>query len=107
MVNNIGTYIIYSLSGSITFTASNSGTVVAGSPFNGVLRLVKLNAPGHRTLLDAHSAVYPTGVATDYDFSGDIGTIRFTWTVQGEAGNNLLMLTWPHHRQVVPSQVLS
>lgn len=98
VVNDIGTYIIYSLSGSITLTAGNNGTVIAGGKFNGVLRLVKLNAPGHRALLDAHYGVYPTSVATDYDFSGNTGTLRFTWTVQGGAGSNLLMLTWPHHR---------
>ncbi|KAG6847887.1 hypothetical protein H0H93_005187, partial [Arthromyces matolae] len=35
--------------------------------------------------------------ASDYVFSGDVGTLRFTWNVVGNAAN-LLMLTWPHHR---------
>lgn len=99
VVNDVGTYLIYSLSGSITLTAASSGTIVAGAKFNGVLRLVKLNAAAHEALLDAHSTVYPTAVATDYDFAGDVGTLRFTWTTQGTA-SNLLMLTWPHHRFV-------
>ncbi|RDB25146.1 putative endo-1,3(4)-beta-glucanase 2 [Hypsizygus marmoreus] len=97
VVNGAGTYVIYSLSGSITLTASNAGAIVAGGKFTGVLRLVKLNASGHEALLDQYYTNYPTGVATDYDISGDVGTLRFTWTVQGNA-NNLLMLTWPHHR---------
>ncbi|KAF9463551.1 glycoside hydrolase family 81 protein [Collybia nuda] len=100
VVNDVGTYLIYSLSGSITLTATSqgaSGTIVAGGKFNGVLRVVKLNSAAHEALLDAHSTVYPTAVATDYDFSGDVGTLRFTWTTTGTA-SNLLMLTWPHHR---------
>ncbi|KAG6828277.1 hypothetical protein H0H92_008549 [Tricholoma furcatifolium] len=97
VVNGGGTYIIYSLSGAISLTASNSGTIVAGTKFNGVLRVVKLNDPSHRALLDKYYMNYPTAVATDYDFSGNVGTLRFTWNVKGK-GANLLMLTWPHHR---------
>lgn len=59
--------------------------------------MAKINEPGHRTLLDAHSAVYPTGVATDYSFSGLSATLSFEYTTEGSA-NDLLMLTWPHHR---------
>ncbi|KAG6853670.1 hypothetical protein C0991_002469 [Blastosporella zonata] len=97
VVNGAGTYIIYSLSGALSLTATNAGTINAGAKFNGVLRVVKVNAPGHQALLDQYSANYPTAVATDYDFSGNVGTLRFTWTVTGNAAN-LLMLTWPHHR---------
>ncbi|KAG6882679.1 hypothetical protein C0993_009599, partial [Termitomyces sp. T159_Od127] len=97
VVNGAGTYIIYSLSGALRLTANNAGTIVAGAQFKGVLRVVKLNAPSHKALLDQYVANYPTGVNTDYDFNGDVGTLRFTWTVTGNAAN-LLMLTWPHHR---------
>lgn len=102
VINNAGTYIIYSLSGAISLTASNAGTIVAGGKFSGVLRVVKLNAAGHEALLDQYSANYPTAVATDYDISGDVGTLRFTWAVTGNAAN-LLMLTWPHHRAKMQS----
>ncbi|KAG5729861.1 putative endo-1,3(4)-beta-glucanase 2 [Termitomyces sp. T112] len=97
VVNGAGTYIIYSLSGAVSLTASNTGTIVAGAQFKGVLRVVKLNSPSHKAILDQYVANYPTGVSTDYDFNGDVGTLRFTWTVTGNAAN-LLMLTWPHHR---------
>lgn len=99
VVNGAGTYIIYSLSGTLRLTANNAGTIVAGAQFKGVLRVVKLNSPSHKALLDQYVANYPTGVNTDYDFNGDVGTLRFTWTVTGNAAN-LLMLTWPHHRCV-------
>ncbi|KAG5352235.1 hypothetical protein C0989_003168 [Termitomyces sp. Mn162] len=109
VVNGAGTYIIYSLSGAVSLTASNTGTIVAGAQFKGVLRVVKLNSPSHKAILDQYVANYPTGVSTDYDFNGDVGTLRFTWTVTGNAAN-LLMLTWPHHRCVpshkVPVQLL-
>jgi endo-1,3(4)-beta-glucanase len=97
--NSAGTYIIYSLSGSITLkaTASATGTVQATAPFTGVLRLVKLNDTAHKTLLDAHASVYPTSVGVDYSFTDTQGTLIFNWNVVGTA-SNLLMLTWPHHR---------
>ncbi|KAG6883475.1 hypothetical protein C0993_005963 [Termitomyces sp. T159_Od127] len=94
--NSAGTYIIYSLSGELTLTAINS-TIVAAAQFDGVLRVVKLDSPSHKDLLDRYVANYPTGVTIDYDFDGDVGTLRFTWAVTGNAAN-LLMLTWPHHR---------
>ncbi|KAF5375528.1 hypothetical protein D9615_009199 [Tricholomella constricta] len=97
VINGAGTYIIYSLSGAISLTANSAGTITAGGKFSGVLRMVKLNAAGHEALLDQYSANYPRGVSTDYDISGNVGTLRFTWTVTGNAAN-LLMLTWPHHR---------
>ncbi|KIY51480.1 glycoside hydrolase family 81 protein [Fistulina hepatica ATCC 64428] len=95
--NDIGTYIIYSLSGDITLTATGSGTVTASEPFTGVLRTVKLNETSHQPLLDAHASTYPTAATTDYAFSGDTAILSFTWDVVGNA-SDLLMLTWPHHR---------
>ena len=97
VVNGAGTYLIYSLSGPVSLTASSSGTITSGSQYTGVLRVVKLNSPNHEALLDLYNPTYPTGVATDYVFSGNTGTLRFTWTVHGTT-SNLLMLTWPHHR---------
>ncbi|KAA1467678.1 glycoside hydrolase family 81 protein [Dentipellis sp. KUC8613] len=104
VVNSAGTYIIYSLSGSITLkasAASGSGTIVASAPFNGVLRVVKLNDPSHATLLDQHSSTYPTAVDTDYSFpDANTGVLTFTWTTTG-AADDLLLLTWPHHRKTL------
>lgn len=33
----------------------------------------------------------------DYELTNESGTLIFNWETVG-AGNNLLMLTWPHHR---------
>lgn len=100
VVNNIGTYMIYSLSGDLTLSAqvtSSASTVQASSAFTGVLRMVKLNSTSHEALLDQYHANYPTGVTTDYSFSDDTADLKFTWNVTGTA-SDLLMLTWPHHR---------
>ncbi|KAH8161252.1 hypothetical protein CIB48_g6994 [Xylaria polymorpha] len=94
------TYLIYSLSSiSLTATAksSSSGEIRASGAFTGVLRMVKLNDPSHKTLLDAHSQVYPTSVGLDYSFTDTSSTLIFTWNTIGD-GSQLLMLTWPHHR---------
>jgi endo-1,3(4)-beta-glucanase len=96
VVSSIGTYLIYSLNGALTFSASTT-TLRASAQFNGVLRVAKLNDPAHQTTLDTYAPNYPTAVNTDYTFSGDSATLSFTWTVTGNAGN-LLMLTFPHHR---------
>lgn len=103
--NSAGTYIIYSLSGELTLTANNN-TIVAGRQFDGVLRVVKLDSPSHKAILDQYVANYPTSVTVDYDFDGDVGTLRFTWAVTGNAAD-LLMLTWPHHRYVLSKSYCS
>ncbi|KAI0153316.1 glycoside hydrolase family 81 protein [Xylariaceae sp. FL1272] len=93
-------YIIYSLSSislTATATSSSTGTIKASSTFSGVLRLVKLNDASHKTLLDAHSSVYPTSVGLDYSFTDTTGTLIFNYATVG-ASADLLMLTWPHHR---------
>jgi endo-1,3(4)-beta-glucanase len=103
VVNKACTYLIYSLSGSITLSATTSagdpGTITASSPFGGVLRVVKLNDQNHEQTLDDFVSTYATGVKTDHSFSGDEATLSFTWTVVGDQ-NKFLMLSWPHHRSV-------
>ncbi|KAF8310367.1 glycoside hydrolase family 81 protein [Clavulina sp. PMI_390] len=96
VVNSSGTYLIYALS-SITLTATPT-TITASATFNGVLRMVKLTDPSHATLLDAHYTVYPTALTVGATTSGNTGTLTYTWTTTGTA-SNLLMLTFPHHRQ--------
>jgi endo-1,3(4)-beta-glucanase len=94
------TYIIYSLT-PITLTASStagsSGTIAASEAFTGVLRVVKLEDPIHKTILDEHYQIYPVSVGQTYGLSNTIGTVSFRWNTVGN-GDNLLMLTWPHHR---------
>jgi endo-1,3(4)-beta-glucanase len=80
-----------------TSKSSGSGEIRASGPFNGVLRLVKLNDPTHKTILDQHYQVYPTSVGLDYSFTDTSSTLIFNWNTIGD-GSQLLMLTWPHHR---------
>jgi endo-1,3(4)-beta-glucanase len=98
------TYLIYSDS-SIKLTvkaeSENRGSITASEKFSGILRLVMLRDSSHQTLLDAHSKVYPVSVAQDYVISGNSGTVTFTWETKGTG--DLLMLTWPHHRDVLQS----
>jgi endo-1,3(4)-beta-glucanase len=65
--------------------------------FTGVLRLVKLEDPGHKTILDKHYEIYPVSVEQNYDLSNTTGTLSFRWNTVGNR-SDLLMLTWPHHR---------
>lgn len=95
------TYLIYSLS-SISLTASadssSSGTITASNTLNGILRLVMLNESMHKTLLDEHYQVYPVRQDFDYSFTDTTGTLIFSWATYGGDREDLLMLTWPHHR---------
>ncbi|KAF4343989.1 glycoside hydrolase family 81 [Fusarium beomiforme] len=81
--------------------SETKGSIVAGDKFTGILRMVMLRDPGHQPLLDAHSGVYPVSVAQDYSISGNSGMVTFNWATKGTG--ELLMLTWPHHREVLQS----
>ncbi|KAI1114792.1 glycoside hydrolase family 81 protein [Nemania sp. NC0429] len=94
------TYLIYSLSSITLVATAKSGTqgeIRASGPFNGVLRVVKLNDPSHKALLDQHYQVYPTSAGLDYSFTDTSSTVLFNWNTVGD-GSQLLLLTWPHHR---------
>jgi endo-1,3(4)-beta-glucanase len=93
------TYLIYGLSSSLTLTADyDSSLIVASSPYTGVLRLA-LNQTSDQTLLDQYYQVYRTSVGLDYFFTDAAGTLIFSWDTTGADASDLLMLTWPHHRQ--------
>lgn len=96
------TYRIYSYS-SIKLIAKvendNKGTLAAAGKFTGILRLVMLRDPSHQKLLDAHSTVYPVSMSQDYSITSSSGTVTFKWKTKGTG--DLLMLTWPHHREVL------
>lgn len=102
VTTRIGTYVIYSLSGPISLSASHEGRIIASSPFTGVIRVVKIDHSSHESTLDKYVSTYPTGVETSCLFSSDHHTaiLRFTWSVVGNP-NELLMMTWPHHRYVL------
>ncbi|KAH8928622.1 glycoside hydrolase family 81 protein [Atractiella rhizophila] len=111
VVNSAGTYIIYSLGGSITLSATST-TITGSAKVSGVIRIAKLQAAGHEATLDQYYQNYATAVTTDYSFSGDSATLTFSWAVTGNA-NQLLHLTWPHHRvslqgaSILPSSSIS
>ncbi|KAF7294669.1 Glycoside hydrolase family 81 protein [Mycena indigotica] len=108
VINGAGTYVIYSLSGSITFSAT-SVSLTATATHNGVIRLARVTAEAtSQSILDQYSTTYPTGVALDYSFSANNATLSFTWNVVGTA-SQLLHLTWPHHRKrlISPTAIVS
>jgi endoglucanase Acf2 len=104
-VNGAGSYIIYALS-PITLKAApltrNTGIIQATSAFTGVIRVVMLGDPTHKSILDAHVATYATSAVLDYQFTSTTATLIFYWNVVGN-GPDLLMLTWPHHRLTMQS----
>ncbi|KAJ7090384.1 glycoside hydrolase family 81 protein [Mycena belliarum] len=98
VTNSAGTYVVYSLGGSISLSASQT-TLTGSSIFTGVIRLARVTAEStSQAVLDQYSANYPIGVALDYTFSGDTSVMSFTYNVVGNAAN-LLHLSWPHHRK--------
>ncbi|KAJ7491185.1 glycoside hydrolase family 81 protein [Mycena latifolia] len=98
VTNSAGIYVVYSLGGSISLTASTTA-LTGGATFTGVIRIARVTAEStSQAILDQYSANYPTGVALDYTFSGDNATMSFTWNVVGNPAN-LLHLSWPHHRK--------
>lgn len=103
-----GTYLIYSLNGPLTLSASEDRTFFfALTPFKGVLRMAKLHDTAHESALDTHVATYATAVATEYEFDdgGSSADLIFKWNTVGDP-KNLMMLTWPHHRLVYSSIAL-
>ena len=100
-------YIIYSLS-TVTLTAasesSTEGTITATSAFEGVIRLAKLLDDAHKDTLDKYHKTFPTAVMTDYEINDSTGSLIFEWTTTG-ADDELLMLTWPHHRLTMQNAV--
>ncbi|KAL9561914.1 hypothetical protein ACKAV7_013837 [Fusarium commune] len=105
VVDTKGTaYLIYSGSSIkliVKVENDNKRNLAADGKFTGILRLVMPRDPSHQRLLDAHSTMYPISVSQDYSIIGDSGTVIFKWETKGTGG--LLMLTWPHHREVLQS----
>ena len=97
VVSSVGTYLVYALGPSPITLGVTSGALRGSAPLTGVLRVAKLNSTAHETTLDTYAATYPTGVALDYTFSGNTGSMSFTWTTTGPSAN-LLLLSYPHHR---------
>lgn len=91
-----GTYIIYSVGGSIDL--SLDGLKLVSPPgFSGTLRFAKLKEASQEAILDAHAGTYPTGLVMSYSVANDVSTQTWTWNVVGNAAD-LLLLSWPHHR---------
>ncbi|CAK5280983.1 unnamed protein product [Mycena citricolor] len=102
VINNAGTYVIYSLGGPISFSVT-ANALTGTSLFSGVIRIARVVSPTTSVdVLDQYSSAYPTGVGLDYTFSGDNATLSFTWNVVGNA-SSFIHLSWPHHRKALIS----
>jgi len=96
VTNAGGTYIIYVVEGNLELTQVEN-TLVSQPGFSGTVRFAKLKEASQEAILDAHSAVIPTGLVFSYAVAGDVSTSTWTWDVIGNAAD-LLLLSWPHHR---------
>ncbi|KAH7101493.1 glycosyl hydrolase family 81-domain-containing protein [Auriculariales sp. MPI-PUGE-AT-0066] len=101
VVTENGVYLLYSLGMRLGVVASTF-EIVATGPITGVLRIAFLAQPTHERALDASARSYPTGVCTEYEFQGDIGSMLFKWDVVGPT-NTFIHLSWPHHRKALVS----
>lgn len=93
-----GKYLIYVVSGSIDlFLQQDRVTLLSIAEFSGTLRLAKVYEESQEQILDAHAETYPLGVTMSYEVNGDQSIMNWEWDVVGDP-NNLLVLSWPHHR---------
>uniref|UniRef100_A0A8H7N5D7 glucan endo-1,3-beta-D-glucosidase n=1 Tax=Bionectria ochroleuca TaxID=29856 RepID=A0A8H7N5D7_BIOOC len=91
------TYVIYALE-TVTLRASLDA-ITADAAYNNVIRLAKVSQESHRVLLDQYHSAYPTAAKLEYELGNTEGAIVFSWETVGSG--ELLMLTWPHHREVM------
>ena len=96
-LNNGQTWVVYS-SSPISLTPQNLSQLSASGPFDGSLRAALL-VPGQEELLDEHSTCIPTGGEVRASSREDEATLRFTWETAGTG--DLLMMTLPHHRDIL------
>jgi endo-1,3(4)-beta-glucanase len=61
--------------------------------------MAKVSQDSHRALLDQYHGVYPTASKLEYELGSTEGAIVFNWETVGSG--ELLMLTWPHHREAM------
>ncbi|KAI8075031.1 glycoside hydrolase family 81 protein [Gongronella butleri] len=99
MQNNGGTYLLYA-SGNAIDLQQNGNALVTSDAYTGVLRMAKLNSTSQEAILDAHAGIYAKGVTLSYDVSGSSATLTWKYNTTQLAGGSgdLLMLSWPHHR---------
>ncbi len=85
----------------ITLSTSIS-SAAASAPFTGTLRAALLTGDAaYEAALDAHKKRIPLGGAVALGTVGDEGTIELQWQAQGDG--DLLMMTLPHHRDMMPA----
>lgn len=98
-----GTYILYVTSGTLQLDPQEGSTtkLVSQNGFSGTVRFAKLKEPSQESILDAHSAAIPNGLDMSFQVNGDVATQTWTWTLEPGSGNpeDLLLLSWPHHRR--------
>ncbi|PRP85441.1 glycoside hydrolase family 81 protein [Planoprotostelium fungivorum] len=104
LTNNAGnTWLIYVLGGtSISFSATREH-LYATSPFTGVIRFAFYNqsVPSQKNTYDTYSGTFPTGVTFSRTVSNDVATINYNFKTEGDGKTPLLMMTFPHHRDVM------
>ena len=95
-------WVIYS-SSEIIFTI-NGNVLEGSSAFTGSLRAAGVwesgpLAGGDIASLDSHAARIPTGGRLSATVEGDMATMEFLWTTEGEG--ELLMMALPHHQDTL------
>jgi endo-1,3(4)-beta-glucanase len=80
-------------------TLDTSPAALTGlAPFDGWLRVAE-TTPATAAALAAHGDRVPTGAEVRATSQGDVGTLTFDWQTTGSGP--LLMMTLPHHRDVL------
>jgi len=98
VTNGAGTYLLYVVQGTLTDFTVGPETLTSSPGFTGTIRLAKVVEASQEAILDTHSSPYPTGVSMSYSVVQNAATVTWKWDVVNGIENDLLMLSWPHHR---------
>jgi endo-1,3(4)-beta-glucanase len=102
-LNNGQTWVLYA-SGPISLTLDTLSRLSASGPFTGALRTA-CQEPGMEAVLDQHFMRIPTGGKVQATAMGDEAIMTFDWESVG--AGPLLMMTLPHHRDILVSPSLT
>jgi len=102
-LNNGQTWVVYA-SSPISLTVDTVSRLSATETFDGTLRTACLE-PGMGALMDQYSTRIPTGGKVQATSMGDEAIMSFDWESVGSGP--LLMMTLPHHRDILVSPSLT
>ena len=96
-LNDGSTWLLHA-SAALTFTIAGQ-SLVATRPFDGAVRVARLDGPASKPILMAHRDAIPRGADLDVRVRGDRATVVYRWKTTGSG--TALTFALPHHVPVL------